>query len=276
MNKNVLLQSIPLFKGLSSEDLDFLAYAVTLRSYKNNEIIFKQGDIGDTMYIVARGCVNISVLDQASESISLKDLIRGEYFGELALIDDKPRSASAIATTDTDLLELTREMLSNYIHAEPRVAMTILRTMAGRLRDTNLLLSHRASVNVEEEIERNLSWSDRLADRVAELNGSWMFIISLGGLTVGWMIINSPTIFSQSFDPYPYVFYNLLLAIIVSLQGPLIVMSQNRKAIGDRIRSEADYKVNLKNEVNIEMILQEVQHISNHLQLLESDLKLDE
>jgi uncharacterized membrane protein len=276
MNKNVLLQSIPLFKGLSSEDLDFLAYAVTLRSYKNNEIIFKQGDIGDTMYIVARGCVNISVLDQASESISLKDLIRGEYFGELALIDDKPRSASAIATTDTDLLELTREMLSNYIHAEPRVAMIILRTMAGRLRDTNLLLSHRASVNVEEEIDRNLSWSDRLADRVAELNGSWMFIISLGGLTVGWMIINSPTIFSQSFDPYPYVFYNLLLAIIVSLQGPLIVMSQNRKAIGDRIRSEADYKVNLKNEVNIEMILQEVQHISNHLQLLESDLKLDE
>jgi CRP/FNR family transcriptional regulator, cyclic AMP receptor protein len=276
MNKNVLLQSVPLFKGLSSEDLNFLAYAVTLRSYKNNEVIFNQGEIGDTMYILARGCVNISVLDQASESISLKDLVRGEYFGELALIDDKPRSATAIATTDTDLLELNREMLSNYIHAEPRVAMTILRTMAGRLRDTNLLLSHRASVNVEEEIERNLSWSDRLADRVAELNGSWMFIISLGGLTVGWMIINSANIFSQSFDPYPYVFYNLLLAIIVSLQGPLIVMSQNRKAIGDRIRSEADYKVNLKNEVNIEMILQEVQHISNHLQLLESDLKLDE
>jgi uncharacterized membrane protein len=273
MNKNVLLQSIPLFKGLSSEDLSFLAYAVNIQSYNAKGIIFKQGDMGDTMYIVVKGCVNISVLDSNSESISLKDLTRGEYFGELALIDDKPRSASAIAATDVELLELTREMLSNYIHAEPRVAMTILRTMSQRLRETNLLLSQRASVNVEEEIERNLSWSDRLADRVAELNGSWMFIISLGGLTLLWMLINSPNILNQSFDPYPYVFFNLLLAIIVALQGPLIVMSQNRRSIRDRIRSEAGYKVNLKNEVNIEMILQEVQDLNNHLQLLESELQ---
>ncbi len=273
MNKNVLLQSIPLFKGLSSEDLSFLAYAVTIHSYKAKELIFRQGDMGDTMYIVIKGCVNISVVDHASQSISLKDLVRSEYFGELALIDDKPRSATAIAATDTEVLELTREMLSNYIHAEPRVAMTILSTMASRLRETNLLFSQRAAVNVDEQIERNLSWSDRLADRVAELNGSWMFIIFLGGLTLTWMIINSSAIFNQSFDPYPYVFFNLLLAIIVALQGPLIVMSQNRKAIRDRILSEADYKVNLKNEVNIEMILQEVQDLSNHLQQLESELQ---
>ncbi|AFY72226.1 putative membrane protein [Synechococcus sp. PCC 7502] len=273
MNKNALLQSIPLFKGLSSEDLSFLAYAVNVKSYKAKEVIFKQGDIGDTMYVVVRGCVNISVLDNTSESISLKDLIRGEYFGELALIDDKPRSASAIAATDVELLQLTREMLASYIHAEPRVAMTILRTMAERLRETNLLLSQRATVNIEEQIERNLSWSDRLADRVAELNGSWMFIVSLGGLTLVWMLVNSPIILRDSFDPYPFVFFNLLLAIIVALQGPLIVMSQNRKAIRDRIRSEADYKVNLKNEVNIEMILQEVQDLGNHLQLLESELQ---
>lgn len=272
MNKNVLLQSIPLFKGLSSEDLDFLAYAVTIHSFRAKELIFNQGDMGDTMYIVVKGCVNISVVDRDLQSISLKDLVRGEYFGELALIDDKPRSATAIAATDTELLELTREMLSNYIHAEPRVAMTILSTMASRLRETNLLLSQRAAVNVDEEIERNLSWSDRLADRVAELNGSWMFIIFLGGLTLVWMMINSSA-FKQSFDPYPYVFFNLLLAIIVALQGPLIVMSQNRKAIRDRILSEADYKVNLKNEVNIEMILQEVQDLSNHLQLLESEIE---
>jgi CRP/FNR family transcriptional regulator, cyclic AMP receptor protein len=275
MNKNVLLQSIPLFKGLSSEDLNFLAYAVTVQSYRAKETIFNQGEMGDTMYIVVRGCVNISVPDHTSQSISLKDLTRGEYFGELALIDDKPRSARAIAATDVELLELTREMLSNYIHAEPRVAMTILRTMASRLRDTNLLLSQRAAVNVDEEIERNLSWSDRLADRVAELNGSWMFIISLGGLTLGWMILNSQVVLGRAFDPYPYVFFNLLLAIIVALQGPLIVMSQNRKAIRDRILSEADYRVNLKNEVNIEMILQAVQDLSTRLNLVETELESD-
>jgi CRP/FNR family transcriptional regulator, cyclic AMP receptor protein len=272
MNKNVLLQSVPLFKGLSSKDLDFLAYSVQVHRYRSGEVIFNQGDEGDTMYIVVLGCVNIFVVDSTSQSISLQDLTRGEYFGELALIDDKPRSAGAIASTNVELLELTREMLSNYIHAEPRVAMTILQTMSSRLRETNLLLSQRAAVNVDEEIDRNLSWSDRLADRVAELNGSWMFIIFLGGITLLWMGVNSPAILGNAFDPYPYVFFNLLLAIIVALQGPLIVMSQNRKAIRDRFLSEADYKVNLKNEVNIEMILHQVQSITSHLQLLEAEV----
>ncbi len=274
MNKNALLRSIPLFKGLSSEDLNLLAHLVIIRSYRAKELIFNQGDAGDTMYIVGKGYVNIFVLDHTSAaSISLKDLSRGEYFGELALIDDKPRSASAVAATDVELLEVTREMLSTYIQAEPRVAMTILRTMSERLRETNLLLSQRVTVNVDEEIERNLSWGDRLADRVAELNGSWMFIIALIGVTLVWILVNSQGMLRAQFDPYPYVFFNLLLAIVVALQGPLIVMSQNRKAIRDRIRSEADYKVNLKNEVNIEMILQEVQDLNNYLQLLESELQ---
>lgn len=273
MNTCAILQTIPLFKGLSTEELNFLANAVRLSRFEAQKIIFKEGDRGTTMYIVLRGRVDIFVQDQSQNRIFLKELTRGEYFGELALIDDKPRSAGAIAITQVEVLELTREMLENYIHAEPRVAMIILRTMATRLRETNLMLSQRAAVNINEEIERNLSWSDRLADRVAELNGSWMFIISLGGLTLGWMALNSPLLFGDAFDPYPYVFFNLLLAVVVALQGPLIVMSQNRKSIYDRLRSEADYQVNLKNEVNIERILEEVQDFSKNIEALEIQLK---
>lgn len=254
-----LLRSIPLFEGLSQEDLDHLAKTLVERRLMGGEMIFDQGDAGSEMYIVAQGHVNIHLPGEASRRVSLKDITVGEYFGELALFDDKPRSASALATTDAVLLELSRETLSAYLERRPRAAMAILRTMAERLRETNAMLSERAAKNMVEEIERHLSWSDRLADKVAELNGSWFFIIGLIGVTGLWMYVNKAGLFSgDPFDPYPYVFFNLVLAILVALQGPLIMMSQNRQSLKDRATAETDFKVNLKNEVNIESILREL------------------
>src|SRR5262249_5734368 len=125
-----------------------------------------------------------------------------------------------------------------------------------RLRETNEMLSQRAAKNAVEEVESQLTWSQKLADKVAELNGSWTFILVLLGLTLGWMAINAMA--TARFDAYPYVFFNLLLAILVALQGPLIVMSQNRSALKDRAQAETDFKVNLKNEVNIETLLREL------------------
>jgi uncharacterized membrane protein len=119
-------------------------------------------------------------------------------------------------------------------------------------------LSERAAKNAVKEVEENLKWSDRLADRVAALNGSWAFILGLLLMTVGWTIVNLPVVSHQPFDPFPYVFFNLLLAILVGLQGPLIVMSQNRQSLKDRAQSDTDFKVNLKNELNIETILREL------------------
>ncbi len=259
VSRTELLRSIPMFEGLGDEDLDALASSLVERTLRAGEMIFDQGDSGTEMYIVASGHVNIHLPGEASRRVSLKDIARGEYFGELALFDDKPRSASALATTDATLLELTRETLSNYLENRPRAAMAILQTMAERLRQTNAMLSERAAKNVNEEIEKNLSWSDRLADKVAELNGSWAFIIGLLGLTTGWMVVNLPALLGdKAFDPYPFVFFNLLLAILVALQGPLIVMSQNRQSLKDRATAETDFKVNLKNEVNIESILREL------------------
>lgn len=248
-----------MFEGLTPEDVDNLGRTVSERTFAAGEHIFRQGDVGTEMFVVVSGHINIHLAGEASRRISLKDLARGEYFGELALFDDKPRSASALATTDARLLVLGRDTLSSYLEQRPRAAMSILRTMSERLRQTNAMLSSRAAKNVVEELEKNLSWSDRLADRVAELNGSWAFIILLLALSVVWAVVNTPRlVLSSSPDPFPYVFYNLLLALLVALQGPLIVMSQNRQASKDRATAESDFKVNLKNEVNIETLLREL------------------
>ena len=164
MDATELLHSIPLFEGLGDDDLLALSNALGHRHFDAGEMIFAQGDRGSAMYIVESGDVNIHLPGESSRRISLKDISRGEYFGELALFDDKPRSASALATTPAVLLELQRETLENYLDRRPRTAMAILRTMSERLRETNTMLSARAAKNVDEEIERNLSFSDRLAD----------------------------------------------------------------------------------------------------------------
>jgi CRP/FNR family cyclic AMP-dependent transcriptional regulator len=253
-----LLRSIPLFEGLTEDDLQALAASVTPRSFAAGQLIFNQGDVGSEMYIVARGHVNIHLPGDAAQRVSLKDITRGEYFGELALFDDKPRSASALATSDAVLLELSRATLSSYLERRPLAAMAILRTMGERLRETNALLSERAAKNAVKEVEANLSWSDRMADKVAELNGSWRFIVGLLLMTVAWTALNTQHVVGRPFDEYPYTFFNLLLAILVALQGPLIVMSQNRQTLKDRAQAETDFKVNLKNELNIETILREL------------------
>jgi uncharacterized membrane protein len=248
-----------MFEGLAEEDLDHLANTVVERRFTGGQMIFHQGDRGSEMYIVAKGHVNIHLPGEQSRRVSLKDITVGEYFGELALFDDKPRSASALATTEAVLLELSREQLSNYLERRPRAAMAILRTMAERLRETNAMLSERAAKNAVEEIEKHLNWRDRLADRVAEFNGSWGFIILLCAITGIWCLINVPGLLGKEpIDAYPYQFFNLVLAVLVALQGPLIVMSQNRQAVKDRATAETDFKVNLKNEVNIETILREL------------------
>jgi CRP/FNR family cyclic AMP-dependent transcriptional regulator len=253
-----LLAQIPLFDTLAAEDLEALASRMTERHYKASEKVFDKDDQGSSMYIVLSGAVQIFLPGAGPEEppVVLKDARTGEYFGELSLFDDKPRSASVQATVETTLLELTRTDFGDHLSTSKNAAMTILAEMAERLRETNSLLSQRAARDVVKEFEENLTWGQKLADKVAELNGSWAFILFLLAITLLWAGLNK--LVPKPFDEYPYQFYNLALAILVALQGPLIVMSQNRQTSKDRATAETDFRVNLKNEVGIETLLREV------------------
>lgn len=253
-----LLGQLPLFDNLSDEDREDLASRLTEKTFKQSETVFSMGDSGSSMYIVLSGAVQIFLPPREADAppVVLKDLRSGEYFGELSLFDDKPRSASVVALIDTVLLELTRNDFADHLGRSKTAAMTILSEMAERLRETNAMLSQRAAKDVVKEIEENLTWGQRLADKVAELNGSWAFIGFLLLLTCVWAIMNK--FLSPPFDEYPFQFYNLALAILVALQGPLIVMSQNRQSVKDRAQAETDFRVNLKNEIGIERIIAEL------------------
>jgi uncharacterized membrane protein len=102
--------------------------------------------------------------------------------------------------------------------------------------------------NVNQVFEQNLSFGDKLADRVAAIGGSWSFIVGFCAFLVAWALLNALILAAQAFDPYPFIFLNLLLSMLAALQAPIIMMSQNRQAAKDRLAAALDYEVNIKAE----------------------------
>jgi uncharacterized membrane protein len=104
-----------------------------------------------------------------------------------------------------------------------------------------------------DEADLRSSFGDRLADRVAAVGGSWGFIIAFSCVLLGWMLLNSDVLghFGLAFDPYPYIFLNLMLSTLAAIQAPVIMMSQNRQAAKDRLAASLDYETNLRAELEI-------------------------
>jgi uncharacterized membrane protein len=130
-------------------------------------------------------------------------------------------------------------------------------------------------------VAENQSFGERLADRVAQLGGSWSFILVFTGMLAGWVIVNSVVLANAGggFDPYPYIFLNLILSMVAALQAPVILMSQNRQAARDRLAASLDYEINLKAEVEIMSLHEKLDRIrSEHLEgvLREQSGKVDE
>jgi uncharacterized membrane protein len=109
------------------------------------------------------------------------------------------------------------------------------------------------SRDVNSAFDEKQTFGDRLADRVARFGGSWAFIVLFLGTLVAWAVLNSVVLawYSAAFDPYPYIFLNLMLSMLAALQAPVILMSQNRHATRDRLAAGHDYEVNLKAELEI-------------------------
>ncbi len=117
------------------------------------------------------------------------------------------------------------------------------------------------SKNINLQFEQDLTFWERLSDRVAAFGGSWGFIIGFALVIALWIILNSAILIFRPFDPYPYIFLNLILSGLAGFQAPIILMSQNRQDAKDRLRAEHDYQLNLKAEL-------EIRHVNEKLDLL--------
>lgn len=120
------------------------------------------------------------------------------------------------------------------------------------------------SENVEEEHETPLTLGEKMADGIAQFGGSWTFILFFFGSILFWILLNVFWYNNQGFDPYPYILLNLVLSCLASIQAPIIMMSQNRQEQKDRIRSEHDYQINLKAELEIQILSEKLDHLLIH------------
>jgi len=155
-----------------------------------------------------------------------------------AKVDDAGRPPSDVAVTQL-ARQLMEAGLDGLSERERRVILHIAKRRHVA-RDVNSVL-----------VERQ-TFGERLADRVAQMGGSWGFILVFTGMLVAWVVVNTVVLgHAAGFDPYPYIFLNLILSMVAALQAPVILMSQNRQAARDRVAAGLDYEINLKAEVEI-------------------------
>ena len=138
------------------------------------------------------------------------------------------------------------------------------------------------STNVVQDYSEQMTFGQKMADKVASFGGSWMFIIIFMIVLIMWIVLNSFILIklrNGSFDPYPYIFLNLILSMLAAIQAPIIMMSQNRQAYKDRLSAEHDYEVNLKSELEIIALHEKVDSLKQEqwkglISIQEEQLKL--
>ena len=245
-----MLAGVDLFEHLSDEDRRSLAEVVDHRPLAAGETLFKAGEPGDSLFVVQAGEVELFIKDTAGQKIVLTNAGRGEIFGELSLLDQGARTATAVALTDTALLELDRGDLLLLFQKAPAAALGMLAAMGQMTRKADVLLRTRVSRNANEEVEDKSTFGERVADKVAAFGGSWAFIFTFSAFMTVWMAINVMFV-AFKWDEYPFILLNLILSSIAALQAPVIMMSQNRQAAKDRIQADIEYEVNVKAELEV-------------------------
>jgi uncharacterized membrane protein len=145
---------------------------------------------------------------------------------------------------DDEVNQLARQLLNSGLTSLSEREQRVILHIAKRLH---------VARNVNSVLEQQQTFGERVADRVAQLGGSWAFIAIFTGMLLAWVIVNTVVLarFGGGFDPYPYIFLNLILSMIAALQAPVILMSQNRQATRDRLAASLDHEINLKAEVEI-------------------------
>lgn len=130
----------------------------------------------------------------------------------------------------------------------------------------DLLIDEPISIDALKEEEKNIKFGDRVADKITKFVGSWTFILGFSSFLLIWVLINLYVI--HNLDPYPFILLNLVLSCIAALQAPIIMMSQNREAKRDSLRSKNDYRTDLKSELILEELHDKIEKIEKNQKLI--------
>jgi CRP/FNR family cyclic AMP-dependent transcriptional regulator len=268
-----LLSDLELFEHLEEDDRTRLAEVVDLVEMRPGDTLFHAGEPGDSLFIVRSGEVEIYIKDTTGQKIILTVACEGDVFGELALLDRGARTATALAIAETQLLELDRDDLLLLFQKRPAAALGLLAAMTHMTRKADELLRTRVSRNVNLEIEEKLTPFQKLADWIAWFSGSMAFMLLNGLWFVVWILVNTFHMGLPAFDPYPFGLLTMIVSLEAIFLSCFVLISQNRQTEKDRIRSDIEYEVNIKAELEIAHLHEKLDH--TYEQMLERFRRLE-
>jgi CRP/FNR family cyclic AMP-dependent transcriptional regulator len=260
------LAEVPLFATLDEKERGLLATRVDVVAIQEGEKLFTFGEPGDWMGVIKTGCVQISVKTKTGETVFLERAEAGDFFGEISLLDAGPRTASATVIKAGEMIVVDREDLDELFRIKPEAALNFLVATGKRLRASAQLLRNTVARNVYEEAEHKQNVIQRAADWVANFSGSLTFLILHIVLFAIYILFNVHLFSFGDFDAFPFGFLTMVVSLEAIILSTLLLYSSNRQAARDRIRSDVEYEVNLKAELQIQHLHEKVDEF--HSQIL--------
>jgi uncharacterized membrane protein len=266
------LREVPLFSEMDEQEVAGIRAIMDEMKFKAGHVIIREGELGNLFYVITEGRVEITIRDAGGADLILHEAGPGDFFGELSMLTKEPRSARVRATEDLTTLALERDDFFEFLRTHTHAAIDVMVELGGRLRENDRIFRSMVSRNVNEVEEEQLTLGQRVADRVADTIGSWPFIITQSIILTVWIILNV-TAWIKGWDPYPFILLNLMLSFQAAYAGPVIMMSQNRQSLKDRLAAEIDHQVNTKAELEINNLMRRMDELELSVEENHSELK---
>ena len=261
-----LLAEVPFFTFLDEKEREDLARVVHEVTAPAGQTLFNYGDPGDSLYVIRSGAVEVFFRDDTGTRILLETARSGDFFGELSLLDGGARTASVAVIEDMEALRVDRDDLDQFLRTRPGAALGLLAAMGRRLRFTAEKLRHTASRNVNEEAEDRRTAIMKVADWIAEFSGSIPFLMIHVVIFTAWIVLNLQSIpWAPRFDPFPYGLLTMAVSLEAIFLSVFVLLSQNRQASKDRVRSDIEYDVNLKAEREVAHLHEKVDQLAGEV-----------
>ncbi len=266
------LREVPLFSEMDEQEVAGIRSIMDELRFKPGQVIIREGEIGDLFYVITEGHADVLIRDANGSDVILHEAGPGDFFGELSMLTNEPRSALVRAVDPLTTLVLERDEFFNFLRTHTHAAIDVMVELGGRLHENDAILRRMASRNVNEVEEERMTLGQRVADRVADTIGSWPFIIIQTCILTIWIILNVIG-WIKHWDPYPFILLNLALSFQAAYSGPVIMMSQNRQSAKDRIAAEVDHEVNTKAELEINNLIRRLDVLEISVEDNHSELK---
>ncbi|MES1206035.1 MAG: DUF1003 domain-containing protein [Pseudomonadota bacterium] len=261
-----LLAEVPIFQLLDDDERRLLAGDLDVVRFGAGEHVFDYGDPGDSLYVIKSGEVEVFFKDDTGTRIVLEVLKGGDFFGELSLLDNGPRTASVVVTRPVEALRVDRRDIDHLLRLHPEAALELLTAMGRRMRVSATLLRHTASRNVNKEAKDHRTAVEKASDWIAAFTGSIPFLAVHCVLFTAWILVNIEWVPGVPvFDPYPFGLLTMAVSLEAIILSVFVLLSQNRQVAKDRVRSDIEYDVNLKAELEIAHLHEKLDRLTSQM-----------